>query len=772
MERMEHEQQSKTVNHVALLGNFLPRHCGIATFTSDLTSALSTPEIGLSCGVVAMNDPGKAYAYDSQVLYEVAEGDITSYGRASDFLNAGGFDVLCVQHEYGIFGGRAGAHLLTLLDKGTMPVVTTLHTVLGSPSSDQREVMEKILALSSRVIVMSHDGAKLLKEVHGFPAEKIDVIPHGIPFLPDRQASRHRLLVEDTIQLLTFGLLSPDKGIEYVIDALPAVIERFPTVQYVVVGATHPQVKESQGETYRRSLQLRAHKLGVSEHLVFHDRFVSARELGEFLSAADIYLTPYLNPEQITSGTLAYAVGTGKAVISTPYRYAQEILSDGRGVLVPWRNSAGISDALIRLLDNPDELDELRKRAATFGLDMTWPSVASQYKESFTKARLAPHRVPQHARKKRSPWGPLVELPELDLSHLITLSDDTGILQHARYSIPRYEDGYCIDDNARALLLTTMIEQSGTGDPTLTRRLSARYLAFIAHAFNEESSRFRNFMSFSRTWLEETGSEDSHGRTVWALGTVVGRCDEPGRKELARQLFLDALSVLEGFSSPRAVAFALLGIAEYLHAFEGDRDVTKLQRSLSTALLSRFPRNWEQQWPWCEEYLTYDNARIPQALLVSGRCLADDELIASGLGALKWLCKIQTTKDGTFAPVGSNGFYRRGEEKAQFDQQPVEACATVSACLDAWHVTGDEAWAREMWRAFSWFLGENESNTPLYDPQTKGCRDGLHPDRPNQNQGAESTLSFLLGLVDMHSLAAEKRIKEPGQGVSHLEPST
>lgn len=768
---MKHEQSVKTVNSVALLGNFLPRHCGIATFTSDLTSALSAPELGLSCGVVAMNDPGKTYAYDAQVLYEIAEGDITSYGRASDFLNAGGFDVLCVQHEYGIFGGRAGAHLLSLLDHVTMPIVTTLHTVLGSPSPDQREVMEKVLRLSSRVVVMSHDGAKLLDEVHGFPPEKIDIIPHGIPFLPDRQASRQRLLVEDTIQLLTFGLLSPDKGIEYVIDALPAVVARFPTVQYVVVGATHPQIKESQGETYRRSLQLRAHKLGVSEHLLFHDRFVSARELGEFLSAADIYLTPYLNPEQITSGTLAYAVGTGKAVISTPYRYAREILSEGRGVLVPWRDPAGISSALIRLLDNPGELNRLRKRATTFGLDMTWPSVASQYKASFTKARLAPSRTQRNQRKKRSPWGPLVELPELNLSHLITLSDDTGLLQHARYSIPRYEDGYCIDDNARALLLTTLIEQSGTGDPTLTRRLSSRYLAFIAHAFNEETSRFRNFMDFSRNWLEETGSEDSHGRTVWALGTVVGRCDEPGRKELAGELFHNALKVTEEFLSPRAIAFALLGIAEYLRSFEGDREVTKIQLSLSNSLLSRFPRNSEQEWPWCEEYLTYDNARIPQALLVSGRCLGDNELIAAGLGALKWLCKIQSARDETFAPVGSNGFYRRGEKKAQFDQQPVEACATVSACLDAWHVTGDEAWAREMWRAFSWFLGENESNTSLYDPQTKGCKDGLHPDRPNENQGAESTLSFLLGLVDMHSLAAEKRIKAPNQGASDLDPS-
>ncbi len=755
---MDHEQSFELVSSVALLGNFLPRRCGIATFTSDLTEALSEPRLGLQCGVVAMNDPGKRYGYDERVLFEIAEGDITSYVRAADFLNVGGFDVLCLQHEYGIFGGPVGAHVLSTLGHVAMPIVTTLHTVLGNPSQEQRKVMDQILTLSSRVIVMSHDGAALLQEVHGFPAEKIDVIPHGIPILPDREQSRRRLHVEESHQLLTFGLLSPDKGIEYVIDALPAVISRFPQTQYVVVGATHPQVKESQGETYRRSLQLRAHKLGVSEHVVFHDRFVSARELGEFLSAADIYLTPYLNPEQITSGTLAYAVGTGKAVVSTPYRYAREILADGRGVLVEWKDSVGIAKALNRLLENPEELKSLGERAAEFGRNMTWPAVANSYKSTFEKARQESTSARRALRKKSSPWGTLVELPELDLGHLITLSDDTGILQHALYSAPRYEDGYCIDDNARALLLTTLLEFSGVGDPAVTRRLATRYLAFISYAFNKQTRRFRNFMDFSRRWMEETGSEDSQGRTLWSLGTVVGRATDPGPKGLAGHLFHNALPVVAEFTSPRAIAFALLGIAEYLRAFEGDREIEKLQRSLSSHLLVSFPRNSGQTWPWCEESLTYDNARLPQALIVSGRSLGDEELVETGLATLMWLCKTQTSKDGSFAPIGSNGFYRRGETKAVFDQQPVDACATVSACLDAWHVTGDEMWSREMWRAFSWFLGENESNTPLYDPLTKGCRDGLHPDRANENQGAESTLSFLLGLMDMRALAAEMRL--------------
>jgi hypothetical protein len=526
----------------------------------------------------------------------------------------------------------------------------------------------------------------------------------------------------------------------------------------VIAGATHPQVKESQGEAYRLGLQLRAHKLGLTEHVVFHDHFMSARALGEFLSAADVYLTPYLNPEQITSGTLAYAVGTGKPVISTPYRYASELLANQRGVLVPYRDSQAISKALMSLLSNPEERQALANRAGAMGLTMTWPSVAAQYKASFELAH-GQFSARRRTHGSKVSWqGPPVELPELNLRHIKTLTDDTGILQHAIFSVPRYEDGYCIDDNARALLFATLAEEVGTDDRATTSALSSRYLAFISHAFNRETSRFRNFMDFSRNWIEASGSEDSHGRTIWALGAVVGRANEPGRKSLAGQLFRDALPAIRNFQSPRACAFGLLGIGEYMRAFEGDREVEALQRSLARQLLSRFPRSADKVWPWCEDGLTYENARLPQALIVSGQALGDEELVRSGVDALKWLSKIQVSENGNFSPVGSNGFFRRGMTKARFDQQPVEACATVAACLDAWRATGDEMWARDMWHTFSWFLGENDINAPLYDPLTGGCRDGLHSDSANENQGAESTLSFLLALVDMRTLTEEMRL--------------
>ena len=749
-----------TITRVALLGNHLPRQCGIATFTTDLANALTTNFPEVDCGVIAITDPGKRYVYGSQVRFEIEENDLASYRRATDFLNIGGIDVLCLQHEYGIFGGKAGSHILAVLGDVRMPIVTTLHTILSDPTAEQRRVMDEITRLSSRLIVMSRHGGELLQKVHGVPEEKIDVIPHGIPTLPNRKASRRRLGVDGTLQLLTFGLLSPDKGIEYVIDALPAVVACHPTAIYVVVGATHPHVKEAHGEAYRRSLQRRARKLGVEKHVVFHDRFVSAAELGEFLSAADIYLTPYLNTEQITSGTLAYAVGTGKAVISTPYRYAQELLADGRGVLVPCKDAAAISTALNELLGDADKLEALAGRALAFGQDMTWPLVAEQYIGSFERARreTTPLRrsfIAARASNRRSS-----ELPELNLQHLRTLTDGTAMLQHALFCVPRYEDGYCLDDNARALLFTTLAEEAGTNVPQTTRELSTRYLAFISYAFEQDAGRFRNFMAYSRQWLESRGSEDSHGRALWALGTVVGRVRDGGRSSLARELFHAALPATLDLSSPRAWAFCLLGIHEYLRGRPADEAVASAQRLLSERLLSQFQNASTSDWLWCEDIITYENARLPQALIVSGHALRRTEMLTVGLRALEWLTQIQRSENDLFSPVGSNGFYPRGADKALFDQQPVEACAMVSACFDAWRVTGEANWVAEMRLAFSWFLGENELQVSLYDPTTGGCRDGLHVDRANENQGAESTLSFLLALTDMALLESEMRLHE------------
>ena len=742
------------MKRLAILGNHLPRQCGIATFTTHLADALATALPEVDSFVLAMNDAGRRHSYPSRVRFEIAQGDLGSYRRAADFLNVNHVDVLSVQHEYGIFGGKAGAHVIALLRELRMPIVTTLHTVLSAPNPAQRAVIDDLARLSARLVVMSASGADLLRRVHGISADQIDLIPHGIPHVPVDAASKDRLGVDGKTVILTFGLLSRDKGIEHVIDALPAILAVHPDVVYIVLGATHPHVVEHEGESYRLMLEARGEQLGVAASMVFHNRFVSQDELTEFLSATDIYITPYLQPEQITSGTLAYAVGAGKAVISTPYIYARELLAEGRGVLVPWRDSHAIAREVIDLVSDRDRQRVMCARAAAYGVGMTWPAVAARYVDSFAHARAEHTHRRQTAYRAQTLAARPAGLPENTLKHVRAMTDDTGMLQHAIFSIPRYDDGYCLDDNARALLLMALLEEAGSDDPAVVRALGSRYLAFVSHAFDRTTGRFRNFLSYARHWLEPCGSEDSHGRALWALGAIVGRAGDPGRQSLAGDLFHAASPAVTTFTSPRAWAYALLGFDEYLRAFQGDSTAAARRDELADRLLGLFERTSRPDWPWFEDSVTYCNSRLSQALIVSGDRMDRSDMLDAGMRSLDWLISVQSSPEGQFAAIGSSGFYERGASPAVFDQQPVEASAMVSACLDAYRVHHDRRWLMQARWAFNWFLGENHLQHWLFDPATGGCRDGLHVDRANQNQGAEATLSFLLALHELRTMTA------------------
>jgi glycosyltransferase involved in cell wall biosynthesis len=742
----------------------LPRQCKIATFTSDLTDALEEQDAGNACIVLAVNESGCQYHYRDRVRFEISEAESASYRRAADFLNVNAIDVVNLQHEYGIFGGRCGNYVLGWMRELRMPVVTTLHTILPEPTLAQQQVMDEIIQRSSRLIVMTQDGAELLRRVHGVMRDRIDVIPYGIDEIPPGFGSKTRVGVQGKNVIFTFGLLSPDKGIEFVIEALPEILRHFPNTVYVVLGTTHPHVKMRHGETYRLMLESRAVRLGVQNHVIFHDRFVTRQELREFVAVADIYVTPYLNPEQTNSGTLAYALGSGKAVISTPYRYAVELLADGRGRLVPWRSPAAIADSVIALLANPGEHDAMRERAAELGRSMKWPNVAQRYSETFLQAvvEYGSIRTGSGCSVNKSQT---VELPEVKLSHLRAMTDSTGLLQHADYDVPCYAEGYCLDDNARALLLSTLLENYGIERTAEIRQLSARYLAFVSYSFDSTTRRFHNHMSYARVWLAQPGSEDCHARALWALGAVIGHSDDPGRQSLAGQIFHSALPPVADFTSPRAWAITLLGIGEYLHAFRGDVAVQSVQLTLAERLMSLYERVSSAEWQWFETTVTYSNARLPQALIVVGRDLQNAHILSIGLEALGWLAQEQTAPNGHFSPIGSNGFWTRGEHKPLYDQQPLEACAMVSACLEAWRTTGNAAWLSEARRAFYWFLGDNHLEASLYDDSTGGCRDGLHEDRANQNQGAESTLAFLLALLEMRA-AERPRFSSAPAGVA------
>jgi glycosyltransferase involved in cell wall biosynthesis len=746
-------EKSSGIRKVAFLGDYLPRKCGIATFTTDLRCAVAAEFPAIQCPVVPVNDIDEGYDYPAEVRFEIAEQELPSYLRAADFLNITDVDVVCLQHEFGIFGGPAGSHVLALLRELRTPIVTTLHTVLREPNAEQRRVMRDLVRLSTRLVVMSERGREFLREVYQAPENKIDLIPHGIPDMPfaDPNYFKDEFAVAGRQVLLTFGLLSPNKGIEFALRALPYLIAEFPNVVYIVLGQTHPNLLRDEGEAYRLSLERLAQDLGVQRHVVFFNRFVELEELMRFIGAADIYLTPYLTESQITSGTLAYAFGAGNAVVSTPYWHAAELLTEDRGKLVPFRDAKAISDAVVELLRDETRRHSMRKNAYKLGRDMVWSRVAQLYVKSFDQAR----RDHSFVGTKSSPIKTLDQqagqLPDLKLDHLFRMSDSTGIFQHASFIVPNFAEGYCTDDNARALVLALTLKRLGYGSPRIGERAST-YAAFLNHAFDSERGRFRNFMSFDRRWLDQVGSEDCHGHALWALGLCVAPAGKGSFQMLAAQLFEQALPAAAGFTSPRAWAFALIGIDEYLRRLSGDRRVTQFRELLTAKLVQRYNDAATQDWHWFEDNVSYANAKLPQALILSGRCINSVPMLELGLKTLRWLVKVQTSEAGSFRPIGSNGFFPRGRERALFDQQPIEAQVTVSACIEAYQTTNDPFWIAEARRAFEWFLGRNDLGLALYDSTTGGCRDGLHMDRLSQNQGAESTLAFLLALAEMQAL--------------------
>jgi glycosyltransferase involved in cell wall biosynthesis len=742
-------------NRIAVVGNYLPRRCGIATFTTDLCDALYAEYGTTELLALPVNDSEEGYDYPARVRFELCEDNLASYRQAADFLNFSNVDLVCLQHEYGIFGGRAGSHILELLRHLQMPFVTTLHTVLREPSPDQRAVMEEIATLSDRLIVMSQQSVEILQEVFHVSGEKIDMIPHGIPDLPFTDPSFYKdgFGTEGKEVLLTFGLLSPNKGIENVIKALPKILSRHRNVVYMVSGVTHPHILRREGDKYREYLQNLAKELGVEGNVIFRNRFVSPQEMIELIGAADIYITPYKHKAQVVSGTLAYALSAGKAIISTPYLHAIELLDQERGALVPFDDPEAIATKTVELLDNDTERHAMRKRAYLYARDMVWSRAAQKYMKSFERIYNERLRNPRATFSAQNTEKSLDRLPSVKLDHLRRLTDHTGIIEHAVFAVPNFPEGYSTDDNARALIVTILLDAFGTGVPSDSADLASRYMAFLWLAFDPITKRFRNCLSYERQWQEAEGSEDSHGRALWGLGTVLGRSKDAGLRGAAGRMFELAVPAALEFKSPRACAFALLGVLEYLESFPGDRAALSASDALANRLLNSYRANRTEDWRWFESGLAYSNARLPQALVRAGVRFSNDEMIAAALESLNWVVALQHCEvKGHFVPIGSQGFYSKTTERARFDQQPVEACAVVSACLEAYRATGKSRWRKEAWSAFNWFLGDNDLQIALYDPSTGGCRDGLHPDRANENQGAESTLSFLMALLEMRKL--------------------
>ena len=729
---------AEVIRRVALLGNYPPRHCGIATFTADTAASLRLASPTLAIDIYAMDD-GVGYDFPPQVTAAVPQNDEVAYVQLADRINRSGAQVLWIQHEFGIFGGEAGEHLLALTGRLKIPYVLTLHTVLDQPNAVQRRVLNALMKDAAKVIVMVERARDILVRSYEVSRARIVVIPHGIPDRPllDTGIGKAKLGLGERPVILTFGLLSPDKGIEEMVAALPAIREQAPDALYIVAGATHPHLIAQEGEAYRERLIAQAEALGVRDMIEFVNRFMDADELTDWLSAADVYVVPYRNPAQITSGTLANAVGMGKAVVSTPFVHAAELLADDGGRLVPFRSPEALADAIGSLLANPAELRALSRRAYDRGRRTIWPRAGESALRLFASVVADNVTVLSDRVDRPAPGTPGADVP----AGIARLTDDTGMAQHSILTVPDRNHGYCIDDNARALMLMAVASDLPSDERL---RLSMIYAAFLQHGWNAEAGRFRNFMAFDRRWLEEVGSEDSNGRTMWALGVTAARHPQAQVARWAERLYDTAAPAMLSITSPRALAFLMLGAVARLEVEADHRPSLDLLARHGRSLMALVEANRRPDWRWFEIMLAYDNARLPEALIRAGRRLDDPHMIRCGLDTLEWIGTKQRTEHGHFRPVGTESFGLAHTEPARFDQQPLDAWAMIDACSAAAEVDPDPRWTALAERAYRWFLGDNDLGKSLLCNSSGECFDGLNPVSVNLNHGAESVLAWHL----------------------------
>lgn len=724
--------------NIAFIGNYLPRICGIATFTSDLLTSVEKQFSSKSnIFSIAMNDEEKSYDYPSKVLFSINQSKPKDYLDAANIINTSNAQVACLQHEFGIFGGEDGEYILSLLSRLAIPLVTTFHTVLMAPRPNQKRIIIEIAKRSAKLVVMSSKSKEMLRDIYDVPEDKIEIILHGTPnfSLIDSSRFKKRFKLEGKKMILTFGLLSPNKGIETVINALPALIQNFPDITYVVLGKTHPHVYKEHGDKYRESLVRLVEKLKLKPYVLFDERFVSIEELYAWLQASDIYVTPYLNKAQAVSGTLSYAMGAGNAIISTPYWHAEELLAEGRGLLFDFNDSKKLSSILYELLHNEKKLKALQKKTYDYGRRMTWDIVSSQYASLFSKVS----SYKKEDMFKYSKSSVIMRIPPFDLKHLKRLTDDTGIIQHAKYIIPERSTGYCLDDNARALMVATWAVFLFKDEQA--KELLTTYCSFVKY-MQRESGGFANFFSYTRAHMEEEGSDDSNGRAIWALGFLAWRTSNETLRSFSSDMIINSFRIIPKLNL-RGKAFSAMGLACYLRVFGSDQRALDLLKNVTKDILEAYYRNSDGDWKWFEEILCYDNAIIPMALFHSFSVLKDEKILEVAKESLSFLER-NVFKGGMLSIIGNNGWYTKGKKKAQFDQQPIDATAVVLAMQSAYKVTKDKEYLIKMKNAFDWFLGENDCGVPMYDIESKGCSDGLMQGAISMNQGAESTVSFLL----------------------------
>jgi glycosyltransferase involved in cell wall biosynthesis len=733
---------------IAYIGTYPPRECGIGTFTRNLYNSMVMNRAFRQAGnkttiasieglVLALNDHEQTYNYPEEVKLTIRQEHQRDYLSAVKFINLSGADLCILEHEFGIFGGQNGVYILPLLHRLEIPLIVTLHTIIKTPSYNEKAILVEICKMASKIVVMSHKAIEFLTTIYNVDKRKVEYIEHGVPDIQfNKSQSQKEFHLENKKVLLTFGFISRNKGIETVIKALPKVIEKHPEVLYMILGKTHPNVLRYSGEEYRIYLQHLVKSLNLSQHVFFLNEFINQKELFKYLSASDIYVTPYLNEAQITSGTLSYAIGAGSAVVSTPYWHATELLADGRGRLFNFNDSNGLSTIIIELLDNPDVLKILRKKAFDYGKTIKWDKTGEKY---ITVAKKILTDKPEVFVKKETILDPLI-LPPFSLVHIRRLTDDTGIIQHAKFGIPNLKEGYSLDDNARALLMVLMAYRQKRD--VMALELSPIYLSYIHYMQNKDGT-FRNFLSFNRNFLDKVGSEDSFGRTIWALGYLLASAPNDAYYQTGKLIFFNASPNFEKLQSIRGIANSMVGISYYLRRNPNDDSMTERLRNLAGKLIKHYEENSSHDWKWFEPLLAYDNGILPLALLHSAEILKDDKISETALGTMNFLSE-KTLKDGYLSIIGNEKWYKKDGERSMFAQQPVDALAMILMYHQAFHLTKDKEYLAKLFTCFMWFLGENDLRMSLFDFETKGCCDGFENYGVNRNQGAESSLAYLI----------------------------
>ena len=726
---------------IVYIGTYPPRECGIGTFTMNLYKSMisnnDATDTKVEGFIVAMNDQEQTYNYPEEVKLVIRQEHQRDYLEAVKFINLSGADICVLEHEFGIYGGQNGIYILPLLHRLEIPLIVTLHTIVKSPSYTEKAVLQELCKMAHKVVVMSHKAIEFLTGIYKVDKDKIVYIEHGVPDIQfNHEQSKKEFKLENRKLFLTFGILSRNKGIETVIKALPKVIEKYPDVLYMVLGKTHPNVIRHSGEEYRNFLQRLVKSLKLDSHVVFINEFINQKELFKYLSASDIYITPYLNEAQITSGTLSYAVGVGSAVVSTPYWHAAELLSGGIGRLFNFNDSEELSMIFMDLLDNPEVLKELRKKAFDYGKTITWPKSGGKYND------LAAQIIKDNPKvfvKKETIIDPLV-MPPFSLDHIKRLTDDTGIIQHAKFGIPNLKEGYCLDDNARAMLMVLMAYKQLKDETAIN--LAPIYLSYINYMQNKDGT-FRNFLSFNRNFLDEVGSEDSFGRAIWALGYLLGNAPNDAYYQTGKVVFFDASQNFENLQSIRGIANTILGISYYLKSNPSDESMKGILKSLAGKLIRHYEENSTENWKWFEALFAYDNGILPLSLLHSAEILQDEKITRIAIESMNFLTSV-TFKEAYLSIIGNEKWYKKDGERSFFAQQPLDALAMVLMYHQAFHLTKDKEYINKLFSCFMWFLGENDLRMSLFDFETKGCCDGFERYGVNRNQGAESSLSYLI----------------------------